>query len=182
MTYVRGIVKQPCCDRKSGPLRAVRYYWLKLLRLRGNPFSLARGIAIGAFVGVTPTIPFHTAITIFLCTVLKGNIVAAILSNWIVSNPVTIPIEYYLAWKTGTWLTSVNVTWEQVSAMLNELHHSGFIEAAKMLFVKFSSIMYCLVAGGLLIALPVGIVFYFLSLSIYLRRQKRLQERFLEKR
>ncbi|RUM88249.1 MAG: hypothetical protein DSZ23_04705 [Thermodesulfatator sp.] len=157
------------------------YYWNKLRRLQGNPFVLARGVAIGAFIGFTPTIPFHTSLTILLCTIFKGNIVAAIIANWIVSNPFTIPVQYYLAWRVGTWITPVHITWKQVSSMLNQLEHAGFIEAAKMLFVKFAHIMYCLIAGGVILAIPVGMIFYFAALNFYLKRQKKIQEEFLKK-
>ncbi len=171
--------KENSDNKKLRPKRAFRYYWVRLRRLQGNPFILARGVGIGAFVGMTPTIPFHTGLTLFLCTIFKGNIVAAVITNWIVSNPVTIPIQYYLAWKIGVWITSVRITWEQVQSMLNQLHHAGFIQASKMLFVKFSSIMYCLLAGGFILAVPIGVLFYFLALYFYLMRQKRRQERFL---
>ena len=162
------------------PRRQIRYYWLRLVRLRGNPFFIARGIAIGAFVGVTPTIPFHTILTIFLCAVCRANIIAAIVANWIVSNPVTIPIEYYLSWKLGVLITGQPVSWEQVQQMLNELHSVGFVEAVEMLFVKFFQVLYCLVAGGLVLAVPVGLVCYFLAVYFYFYRQKKRQERFLK--
>lgn len=175
-------MKNTSVDKKTGPHRAFRYYWLKLRRLQGNPFILARGIGIGAFVGVTPTIPFHTGLTIFLCTIFKGNIVAAIIANWIVSNPVTIPVEYYLAWKIGTWLTSIQISWDQVCLMLQQLQQAQFSDAFRLLFIKFSKIMYCLIAGGIVLAVPVGILCYFLSLYLYLLRQKRRQQKFLRKK
>lgn len=175
-------MKNSNIDKKTGPLRAFRYYWLRLWRLQGNPFILARGIGIGAFVGMTPTIPFHTGITLFLCAILKGNIVAAIIANWIVSNPLTIPVQYYLAWKIGTWLTSIQISWDQVCLMLQQLQHAEFIAAFHLLFVKFSKIIYCLVAGGIVLSVPVGIFCYFISLYLYLLRQKRRQQRFLKQK
>jgi len=169
-------------DNKLKPKRTFRYYWLRLRRLQGNPFILARGVGIGAFVGLTPTIPFHTGLTIFFCTIFKGNIVAAIIANWVVSNPLTIPLQYYLAWKIGTWVTSVRITWDQVCLMLDQLQHAGLLDASRMLFVKFSTIMYCLMAGGIMLAVPFGILFYFAALYFYLMRQKRRQERFLKQK
>ena len=40
--------------------RLGKYYYLKFIRLKGDPRSLALGTAIGVFVGLTPTIPLHT--------------------------------------------------------------------------------------------------------------------------
>ncbi|MEA1867995.1 MAG: DUF2062 domain-containing protein, partial [Thermodesulfobacteriota bacterium] len=57
---VKNILRFGKKDKGSSPGRTVRYQWLRLVRLRGDPFVLARGIAIGTFIGLTPTIPFHT--------------------------------------------------------------------------------------------------------------------------
>lgn len=163
------------------PKRQIRYYWLRLIRLRGNPFFIARGIAIGAFVGVTPTIPFHTILTIFLCTLCKANIIAAIVINWIVSNPVTIPIEYYLSWKLGVLITGKHVTWQQVQLLLNQMHSVGIFEAFEILTTKFIQVVYCLVVGGVVLALPIGLLSYFLAVYFYFYRQKKRQEEFLKR-
>jgi hypothetical protein len=39
--------------------RILRYQWLKFLRLQEDPRKLAWGMALGVFIGITPTIPFH---------------------------------------------------------------------------------------------------------------------------
>ncbi len=163
------------------PRRRIRYYWLRLIRLRGNPFVIARGIAVGAFVGVTPTIPFHTVLTVFFCTILRANIIAAVVANWIVSNPVTIPVEYYLSWRIGVLVTGKKVTWGQVQLMLHEIHSASFLEAARMLCCKFAEVLYCLVTGGLLLALPVGLISYFCAVYYYFYLQRKRQERFLKR-
>ena len=36
--------------------RTARFYFLMLKRQRGNPVFLARGVAMGVFIGITPTI------------------------------------------------------------------------------------------------------------------------------
>ncbi|MDP3478975.1 MAG: DUF2062 domain-containing protein, partial [Desulfoprunum sp.] len=46
--------------------RLGKYYYLRFLRLKGDPYSLAFGTAIGVFVGLTPTMPLHTAIILIL--------------------------------------------------------------------------------------------------------------------
>ncbi len=38
--------------------RALRYHWLKFLRLQDDPRKLAWGMVLGVFVGITPTVPF----------------------------------------------------------------------------------------------------------------------------
>ena len=39
--------------KKIQPQRAARYYYLRFIRLQGDPHTLARGVAIGLFIGVT---------------------------------------------------------------------------------------------------------------------------------
>ena len=70
---------------KIEPQRTIRYYYLKFIRLKGDPSSLARGVAVGTFIGITPTIPFHTVMTLALAFLLRGSKVAALLATVIVS-------------------------------------------------------------------------------------------------
>ena len=82
---------------KIEPRRASRYYYLKFIRLRGNPGVLARGVAVGTFVGITPTIPFHTVLALFLAFILRGSKIAALLTSVLISNPLTFLLQYYLS-------------------------------------------------------------------------------------
>lgn len=66
------------------------------------------GMAIGVFVGVTPTIPFHTALLLFFTFLLKQNVTAAYLGSWIISNPVTIPIFYFVQYEIGHHLLGLH--------------------------------------------------------------------------
>jgi uncharacterized protein (DUF2062 family) len=47
-------------------MKRLRIYYDRFISLKGEPASIAAGFAIGVFVGVTPTIPFHTAMIVFL--------------------------------------------------------------------------------------------------------------------
>jgi len=40
--------------KKIEPQRTARYYYLKFIRLKGDPAMLARGVAVGVFIGITP--------------------------------------------------------------------------------------------------------------------------------
>ena len=58
-------------------VRTGKYYFLKLLRLRGTPHSIAMGAAIGVFIGLTPTIPFHTITILAITLVTRTSVIAA---------------------------------------------------------------------------------------------------------
>ena len=62
----------------------------RIKELNGDPHYVALGMAIGVFVGVTPTIPFHTALALGLSFIFRGSKAAAAIGVWF-SNPITIP-------------------------------------------------------------------------------------------
>lgn len=79
-------------------------WYRQLISLKGKPRGIAFGLAIGVFVGVTPTIPFHTLLIVFLCFLLKKNITAACLGSWLISNPLTIPFFYVTQYRLGKYV------------------------------------------------------------------------------
>ena len=168
----------PSKKKTFSPRRAVRYQWIRLVRLRGDPLVIARGIAVGIFVGMTPTIPFHTTLTILFCWIFRANLIAALILNLMVSNPLTIPMEYYLSWKLGTLLSGSSLgSWHEVQSLLADLSHASFVEGIKIigergvLFFGFMSL------GGMVLGLPFAAMGYMAYLRWSLVRQKRRYER-----
>ena len=75
----------------------------QLKELREKPHEISLGIAIGVFIGITPTIPFHMVLAVFLALLLRASKLAAILGVW-VANPLTIPIFYYASYRLGRFV------------------------------------------------------------------------------
>ena len=93
----------PNADKRGRklPLKArLKQSLIRLRDLQGEPRYIAMGMAIGVFVAVTPTIPFHTVLALALAFILKGSKPAAVIGVWF-SNPVTIPLLYYGDFKIG---------------------------------------------------------------------------------
>ena len=65
-----------------------------------NRHSLAGGVALGLFVGLTPTIPFHMVLAALGAVYFRVYLPAALAACW-VSNPLTIMPLYTTAWKVG---------------------------------------------------------------------------------
>ncbi|MBW2072462.1 MAG: DUF2062 domain-containing protein [Deltaproteobacteria bacterium] len=86
-----------------------RFWWQEFLRqlqeLRGKPHEISLGMAIGVFISLTPTIPFHTVLAVSLALIFRASKLAAALGVWL-SNPLTIPIFYYAAYKVGHFFLS----------------------------------------------------------------------------
>ncbi len=84
--------------------KRLKEYYEQLISLKGEPDAIAAGLAIGVFIGVTPTIPFHTVLIVLFCVLLKKNITAGYLGSWLISNPLTIPLFYISQYRLGKYL------------------------------------------------------------------------------
>ncbi len=166
---------------RLNPKRAFRYYMIRLLRLRGDPFELARGISIGIFVALTPTIPFHTILTVTFCTIGRGNLLAGVIASLLISNPITIPLQYLIAWKLGTMLTGTSFSWQRIKHLMDMIHHAGIFGAAKLIYMQGFKLVGSMLVGGVALALPCAIIVYFLFLYLYMRRKKRQKDRIFKK-
>ena len=81
--------------------RQFQLFYERFISLKGEPRAIAAGMALGVFVGVTPTIPFHTVIIVILGLLFRQNISAAYLGSWIISNPLTAPFLYFTEYQLG---------------------------------------------------------------------------------
>ena len=163
---------------KLEPRRAARYYYLRFIRLRGHPSVLARGVAIGTFVGITPTLPFHTILALFFAFILRGSKIAALLATILVSNPFTFFLQYYFSWKIGNWFTPGKHSWEEVSVLIETVlngHDFGPTVAALTEIGKDSLMI--LIGGGIILAVPFTIIFYFLTYRFFRSIQKKRLEK-----
>ena len=84
--------------------KRIRTFYERFISLKGEPAQIAAGLAIGVFVGVTPTIPFHTGIIVLIGLLFRQNITAGYLGSWIISNPLTVPLFYVAQYELGRFL------------------------------------------------------------------------------
>ncbi len=83
---------------RGGWLRAFEYVKLRLRRLPDTPEKIARGIWAGVFVTFTPFFGLHFLIAWFLARVMRGNVLAALISTFF-GNPLTyVPIAATSLW------------------------------------------------------------------------------------
>jgi len=156
--------------------RTGKYYYLRLLRLKGTPHSLALGAAIGVFVGITPTIPLHTVIIIVLTLLTRSSLLAGIIVSWLVCNPLTYIPQYYLSLVIGNLVTPYNLDWQRIKTVLDTLLSNASIgERISTLGTFGYEAVIVLVIGGCLLALPFGVASYYLVyyLIVSFRKKKR---------
>jgi uncharacterized protein (DUF2062 family) len=133
--------------------------FLKAKRLEGDPHFIALGFALGVFVGVTPTIPFHTVLAVSLAFLFKGSKAAAAIGVWI-GNPITIPFFYLLSYRIGT-LVFVLSPFDAQPRTIFDLMKMGMDLTAAM------------VAGGVILGIVPGGIAYWVAWWLVRVRQKK---------
>lgn len=75
--------------------RVARYLYLRIVRLRGTPEYIARGLAAGVFAGMFPIFGLQIAFGVAIACMLRGHKLMAAAGTW-VSNPATyVPIFWF---------------------------------------------------------------------------------------
>lgn len=164
----------------NGIKRTFRYYWLRFLRLQGNPQPLARGGSIGVFIGLTPTLPFHTIAALIITFITRTSFIAAVITGVLVCNPLTyIPI-YWLSLVIGNAVTPYELNWEMIKSVLNSLlSDQSFADSMKMLVSVGYEATIVMLVGGFILALPFAVVSYFFSLKLFIKiREKSIKSIF----
>lgn len=154
--------------------RSIKYYYYRFKRLQGNPHALAGGTAIGVFIGLTPTIPFHTILIVFLSLITRTSAVAGISISWLVSNPLTYLPIYYISALVGNYLTPYELNLNIIQSRLEQAMDDGiFQNLLAILLVSGYEALIVLIVGGFCFALPFGILSYYLSLKFFMHIQKK---------
>jgi hypothetical protein len=161
--------------------RTGKYYFLKLLRLRGTPHSIAMGAAIGVFIGLTPTIPFHTIMILAITVLTRTSLIAAIITSLLVCNPLTYIGIYYFSLRLGNLVTPFTLNWEKIKSVLDVVLSDGSLETRikPLLSLGYESTI-LMMAGGIVLALPFAVLSYYSCLFLVnTYRRKRLQKQVL---
>ncbi|MFH7325648.1 DUF2062 domain-containing protein [Desulfurivibrio sp. C05AmB] len=161
------------------PQRTARYYYLKILRLKGDPHSLARGVTVGVAVGIIPIVPLQTLIILVLAPLFRGNSIAGILAGLLVSNPFTLLPQYYVSWKLGKFFYPVELTWARVrETIVFVVSEAGsFGERLAAIGQLGYEAIAVLILGGAILAIPLALVTYPLSLQLFLAIQRKRRQK-----
>jgi uncharacterized protein len=80
--------------------RSTRYVLLRLKRLRSSPHRIALGAAAGVFAIWTPFLGFQLMMAGGISWVLRGSILASLLSSF-AGNPLTYPLIWFATFNLG---------------------------------------------------------------------------------
>ena len=141
--------------------RKVRDFYHAFISLQGDPRKIAMGMAIGVFIGVTPTIPFHTVLAIGFIFLFRQNLPAALLGNWI-TNPITIPLFYFSEYEIGRYVLG----WGPSEITLHQLNFHELFKLGWEIFVPLQ-------LGGLILAPFFALPAYFITHRAVLAIRRR---------
>lgn len=149
--------KQDPTFKKSGNIFKkfnLREFKERAKKLQGNPHYIAMGMAIGVFIGITPTMPFHTIIAVFLAFLFRGSKAAAALGVWF-CNPLTAPFFYLGSYKVGMFILGNPAPFNTKYESILELLKLG------------ADVTMAMIAGGAILGILPGIATYVLTLKIF---------------
>ena len=145
--------------------RNLRLFYLRLMRLKGQPKEVAGGMAIGVFVGMTPTVPLHTVLAVLIALILKKSKLAAALGVW-VANPFMLPFIYFLDYKVGQLLTGADAP----SLAISNFSIANLVDLGW-------SISFPLFFGGVITGILCAIPSYYITKRLILLYQARRRQR-----
>lgn len=147
--------------------------------MQGTPTALARGTAVGVFVGVAPLMPLKSLIIVAVTVPARSSTAAALLVCTLLCNPFTYIPLYYLAWLAGNFLLPGRLGWTSLRATVDQMQQVGLAEAFRLACgVGFDAGMVLLV-GGCVLALPLATISYPLAVRFFRKVERARYEKHL---
>ena len=152
--------------RPQSPGNLIRAATIRFLKIRGEPREIALGLALGIMVGMTPLMGLHTVIAVFLAAVWKWNKIAAA-GGVFITNPLTAPFVYPVTYIIGHALVGVS--------SIPRLEIAVSLETIANLFKDSPLILVDLMAGGIIIGLPLSIAAYWITMAAVENYRRKIQ-------
>lgn len=93
--------------RRWSMVRQAKLNVLRFIRLHGTPEEIAKGFALGIFIGMTPTFGVQMPIAFCAAWIFRENKLAALLGVWI-TNPISAPFIYAAEYEFGRLLLGMD--------------------------------------------------------------------------
>ncbi|MBW6509572.1 MAG: DUF2062 domain-containing protein [Desulfuromonadales bacterium] len=138
--------------QRFGFFRRFKLNLIRLARIKSSPDAVARGMALGVFIGFTPFFGFHILIALFFAFLLQQNKIATFVGVWI-TNPLTAPFIYALEYEIGRMLLGKPAI--GVAAFTRELTWDTALQLGLPLGL-----------GSIVLGLPVALISYALTLRL----------------
>lgn len=151
---------------RGGLMRAWRYIWHRLGRLKGSPHAIAAGFAAGAAVSFMPLVGLHFLLGLAVAWMLRSSMVASLFGT-AVGNPWTFPFIWSGTYWIGSRMLGTENTLDEGSATAALL--AQIKPAMMQLLLEFDSTMlrevvwpvwWPMMLGSLPVCVVVWLAFY----------------------
>ena len=164
--------------------RFPRYYFLKFIRIKGDPHDLALGMAVGIFAAMLPIIPFHIVLAVALALVLRVSKITALIGVF-ACNPFTFYLLYFFNYRIGAFILNLREDNRGFSSIMSMETSEWTMNTILRIAHASWDIIAAFVVGGLIMGVAAAILSYFIFLSLFnlIRnwRQKIIERRSLKK-
>ncbi len=152
--------------RKIGLKRRFRYYYFRLMRLRGHPRELALGTTFGIFVGMLPIIPFHMILAVALSFFFKASKITAIAGTW-VCNPITIYHIYKYCYIIGSFFLGFDHKTMLIGPVSDAINRGEHLRAVTAILNGGGLVVAAFLLGGVILGVIFAIPSYFGFLYLF---------------
>jgi len=163
---------------KTGIKRRLKYYYFRLIRLRGSARELALGATFGIFAGMLPIIPFQIIVALALSFFFKASKITAI-AGTLISNPVTVYPIYKYCYIIGSFILGFDRKLGLIGRISDAIHGGEYVSAAITILNGGSLVIAAFLLGGIILgiifAIPSYVSFFYLFKQfISWRKSKKL--------
>ena len=146
----------------------------KILETNDHPKRIARGVAVGTFIAVSPTIGFQISLALLFAIIIRANRLAAIAMTFVLNPLIFVPPSYWYfpAYYLGTFLLGMDtVGFSRVTYAYKS--STGFFDLLGNLWSLGIEIYGPMFLGSVVIGLPFAILMYHISLRTVLRHRAK---------
>lgn len=143
---------------------------VRVLELDDTPKEIARGIALGVFIAMTPTVGIQMIAIATVCTIAGGNRLAGVAMAWI-SNPLTIVPIYWLDYFIGSMILRTKMVTIGEIAKVVDLKSTGifsmFFEFLGNLGTMAVDLAGPMFLGGAILGIVCAMPAYYISVPLF---------------
>lgn len=169
----------------------LRFVKLRIMHVDDSPERIARGLALGIFIGYLPVMGIQMFLAWAAAALFRANKVVAVLCVWI-SNPFTVVPVYYPCYLLGRWLFGLSPHKHEIDPaqmeklfvntlsfyrLLTEFHTMAFWKevASTLMQIGLETVVGSVIIGAFVAAAAYWIGYY--GVIRYRRRKQTKQEK-----
>ncbi|MCC7299695.1 MAG: DUF2062 domain-containing protein [Verrucomicrobia bacterium] len=143
-----------------------------MMRHRGTPESVGRGVAVGLFSAFIVPVG-HMLLAFPLAILARGARASAVLSTWII-NPLTLSVVYPIQCYLGSFIIGDPLSYALIKQRVMDFFNNLSWETA---WVLGRELIVAFFVGGAVLGIGAAIIGYFCTVTVVRRHRTQLAER-----